>query len=68
MSDMEGVPGHCHQLTADRAGQFAVNLLGGSRLIFTPDHNPVPPTADGGIDRSRVTRIRIEEVVNYHGH
>lgn len=67
LEQMEGVPGKCHQLTGDRAGQFALSLWGSCRLVFVPDHDPVPRLADGGIDRSRVTRIAIKEVVDYHG-
>ncbi len=66
LSAMEGVPGRCHQLRGDRTGEFAVHLWGPVRLIFVPEHNPVPLHDDGGIDRSRVTRIRITEVVDYH--
>lgn len=65
---MDNVPGKCHPLRADRAGQFAVSLRGPYRLIFEPDHNPVPRLDNGGIDKSRVTRIRIKEVENYHGN
>jgi toxin HigB-1 len=66
LEDMEGVPGRCHQLVGDRAGQFAMDLRGPYRLIFEPDHNPLPRIGDGGIDRARVTKITIREVVNYH--
>jgi plasmid maintenance system killer protein len=67
LDDMEGVPGRCHQLTGDRRGQFAISLGGSYRLIFVPDHDPIPTLADGGIDRSLVTKISITEVVDYHG-
>ncbi len=46
---------------------FAVTLWGGYRLVFEPDHDPVPRIFDGGIDRTKVTGILIKEVVNYHG-
>lgn len=67
LQDMEGVPGHCHQLHGDRAGEFAIYLWGQFRLTFEPDHDPVPTLDDGGIDRARVTKIVIKEVVDYHG-
>jgi proteic killer suppression protein len=67
LQDMEGAPGRCHQLRADRAGEFAVNLWGSYRLVFEPDHNPLPLLDDGGIDRARVTKIVTKEVVDYHG-
>lgn len=67
LSEMRNLPGRCHQLGADRAGEFALDLWGPSRLIFEPDHDPCPRLADGGIDQDNVTRIRILEVVDYHG-
>jgi proteic killer suppression protein len=67
LSSMAGVPGNCHALHADRAGEFAVDLRGSFRLVFAPDHDPVPKLADGGIDQTCVTKIVILEVVDYHG-
>lgn len=64
--DMEATPGRCHRLKADRRDQFAVCLWGSYRLIFVPDHEPMPLLAHGAIDRGRVTRILILEVVDYH--
>jgi proteic killer suppression protein len=68
LADMRGVPGNCHGLSANRSGEFAVDLRGPYRLIFEPDHNPVPRLDDGGIDTSKVTNIRIKEVDDYHGN
>lgn len=67
LKDMDWVPGRCRQLRADRPNAFAVTLRGSYRLVFVPDHDPMPVLSDGGIDRARVTRILITEVVNYHG-
>ena len=55
-----------HLLKADRAGQFAVDLVHPHRLVFKPDHAPVPRLQDGGIDTERVTAIAIIDVVDYH--
>ena len=68
LADMDNVPGNCHPLHANRAGQFAIDLRGPYRLIFEPDHDPVPRFADGGIDTSKVTNISIDEVDDYHGN
>lgn len=68
LADMHGVPGRCHQLHADRDGEFAVDLWGPYRLIFQPDHDPVPRLDEGGIDTGNVTQIRINEVDDYHGN
>jgi toxin HigB-1 len=67
LKDMDGVPGRCHQLQADRAGRFAVYLWGSYRLVFVPGDEPLPLLDAGGLDRAHVTRIIIEEVVDYHG-
>ena len=67
LADMYGVPGRFHELSEDRSGQFSLDLRGSYRLIFEPDHEPVPLLDDGGIDRTLVTKIVITEVVDYHG-
>ena len=59
-------PDRLHQLIGDRRGQFAVDLVHPFRLIFVPNHDPVPLKEDGGIDRDKVTAIRMLEVVDYH--
>ena len=67
LQDMDGVPGRCHPLHGDRDGEFAICLWGPYRLVFEPDHDPAPRLPDSGIDRTRVTRILIREVIDYHG-
>jgi len=67
LADMSTVPGRCHALNADRSGQYAVQLWGPFRLVFEPDHSPMPLDPHGGIDISQVTKIRILEIVDYHG-
>lgn len=59
-------PDRRHQLTDDREGQYAVDLDRHNRLIFSPNHEPVPLRDDGGIDLHRVTAIMILEVTDYH--
>lgn len=59
-------PERCHQLAGDRKGQFAVDVGQPKRLIFTPDHDPVPQRAEGGLDLTRITRIIILAVEDYH--
>lgn len=59
-------PDRCHQLDGEWAGCFAVAITGNWRLIFEPDHNPVPIRNDGGIDRAAVVAIRIRAIVDYH--
>lgn len=62
----ELVIGRPHPLKHDRAGQFAVDLHKGTRLIFRPTHQPPPLKADGSIDWSQVAEITIIETEDYH--
>lgn len=61
-------PGRCHELTeGKRQGQLSVDLDHPYRLIFVPDHNPVPTKEDGGLDWAQVTGIKIMGVEDTHG-
>ena len=60
------VAGRPHPLKADRAGQFALDLAAGVRLVFAPANDPVPQTQDGSTDWSQVTAVRIEFIGDYH--
>lgn len=62
----ELVAGRPHPLKGDRAGEFAVNLEGGTRLVFKPDHDPIPLAEDGSIDWSKVTAVCIVFIGDYH--
>ena len=59
-------PARCHQLDGNRKGQFSVDLEHPYRLIFTPNHNPIPELEDGGINLQAVTKIKIIEIVDTH--
>lgn len=68
LSDISHLPpAKCHELDGQRADQFAVTTKQPARLIFKPDHEPIPKKYDGGIDRNLVTDILILEVEDYHG-
>ena len=51
---------------SDRKDEFAVDLVHPYRLVFRPDHDPVPRKDDGGIELEAITAIEIVEVVDYH--
>lgn len=60
-------PGRCHELTeGQRSGQLSVDLDHPYRLIFVPNHDPVPKQPDGGLDWSQVTAIKILGVEDTH--
>lgn len=58
--------GRPHSLKGDRAGQFALDLHGGRRLVFESANNPVPTHEDGSIAWNHVTKVRIVFIGNYH--
>jgi len=64
---MRNVPGRCHQLTENLNGLFAVDLVHPDRLVFRPDHDPVPQLKSGGVDWSKVTKIEVAGIGDYHG-
>lgn len=73
LSDLEAaqsvgelVAGNPHMLSGSRSGQFALNLAGGKRLVFSSANEPVPTGKDGGIDWQAVTMVRIEYIGDYH--
>ena len=59
-------PDKMHQLTMDRDEQFAVWLVHPGRLVFEPNHDPLPRKEDGGIDLEQVTAITVLELTDYH--
>ena len=61
------LPGpRCHELKQNLAGHLAVNLIHPDRLVFRPDHDPMPTKKDGGLDWGRVTKIEIVGIGDYH--
>ena len=58
--------GRPHPLTEDRRSQFALDLAGGHRLVFSAVLDPSPLHDDQDIDWSRVTAVRIEFIGGYH--
>lgn len=60
------VAGNPHPLDGDRYGQFAIDLAGGYRLVFTQAHHPSLTGPSGATDWSKVTIIKIEYIGDYH--
>jgi proteic killer suppression protein len=56
-----------HPLKGKRAGQFAVDADYPYRIVFEPNERTLPRKNDGGLDVERITKIKIIEVVDYHG-
>lgn len=66
LEELRSLPGRCHELVADRAGQLALELPDGKRLIFRPAENPVPRKPDGGLDWAQVRAVELVEIDDYH--
>lgn len=64
---MRSLPGRCHELKGELAGSLALDLDHPFRLIFESADEPVPKKSDGGLDWTKVRRITILEVRDYHG-
>lgn len=67
LADMRLLPAaRCHELAGDRKGQLSVEVHSGLRLVFEPDHNPIPRRPQGGLDLERVEAVTVIEVIDYH--
>jgi plasmid maintenance system killer protein len=66
LDDMRHLPGRCHELRHDRAGQLSLDLVHPQRLIFVPIDDPVPLKPDGGLDWQQVKSIRILGIQDTH--
>jgi proteic killer suppression protein len=56
----------CHELKGNRKSELAIDISGNSRMIFEPYHDPIPRKDDGGIKWEEITKIQINEIVDYH--
>ena len=59
--------GRPHALTADRAGQYSVDLDGPMRLLFESTDQPPPTLPAGGINWQQVNSVRLLEIGDTHG-
>ncbi len=66
LEDMRNLPGRCHELLQDRAGQLSLDLDHPYQLIFEPANEPIPRKPDGGIDWNQVTSVIILGVEDTH--
>lgn len=66
LEDVRYLPGHYHELTGDRKGQWACDLDQPYRLIFTPHEDPIPTNEDGQYIWIDIIGVEIIEIVDYH--
>ena len=67
LEDMRHLPGRVHPMKGDRAGQFSLDLEGGDRLFFVPNHDSLPKDTSGGLDRTQITAVTIVDIDDPHG-
>lgn len=66
LEDVRYLPGHYHELVANRKGQWGCDLDQPYRLIFTPQEMPIPTDNDGKYIWLEITGIEVVEIDNYH--
>ena len=67
LEDVRYLPGHYHELTGDRKGQWACDLDQPYRLIFEPHEDPIPTDDNGKYIWIEIKGVEIIEITNYHG-
>lgn len=66
LEDVRYMPGHYHELTQDRKGQWACDLDQPYRLIFKPHEDPIPEDEHHKYIWAEIIGVEILEIVNYH--
>jgi proteic killer suppression protein len=67
LADLKSLPGlRRHELKGKLDGYLAVDLVHPQRLVFKPDHNPIPQLDDGGLDWKQVTAVEVFRIGDYH--
>lgn len=66
LEDLRNAPGRLHELTMNRKGQLSMDLDHPYRLIFTPNHNPIPTRPEGGMDWSQISSVMILGIEDTH--
>jgi plasmid maintenance system killer protein len=57
---------NCHELKGSSKWKLAVDVSRNYRMIFEPNHSPIPKKDDGGLNWEETTKIQINEIVDYH--
>jgi plasmid maintenance system killer protein len=53
------VAGRPHQLAGAHRQHVSVDLCEDSSIVFSPNHRTIPTLASGGVDWSKVTRVKV---------
>lgn len=65
LAAMRSMPGRCHELHGDRAGQLSLDLDHPYRLLFRPAGDPEPGPG-GGLDWSAVRAVVVIGIEDTH--
>lgn len=65
LADMRSLPGRCHELHGDRAGELSLDLDHPYRLLFRPTAD-AGPGQGGGLDWATVDAVTIIGIVDTH--
>ncbi len=66
LEDVRNLPGRYHELSKNRKGQWACDLVQPDRLIFEPHERPIPTDDNGKYIWIEIKGIEILEINNYH--
>ena len=66
LEDVRNLPGHYHELTGDRKGQWACDLNQPYRLIIRPLEKPIPMDLNRSYIWTEIFGVEILEIVDYH--
>lgn len=66
LEDVRYLPGHYHELSEDRKGQWACDLDQPYRLIFRPHEDPIPEDETHKYIWAEIVGVEIMEIVDYH--
>ena len=50
LEDFRVLPGRCHELIANLKGCLVLDLVHPDRLVFRPDHDPLPLDGNGRLE------------------
>lgn len=66
LEDMRNLPGRCHELAGDRAGQLAIELARGRRLVIAPTNGWPSGKAGGAHVWGKIDAVQVLEIADYH--
>ena len=66
LEDVRNLPGHYHELTGTRKGQWGCDLDQPYRLVFEPHEKPIPTDKSGKYIWLEIKGVEILEITDYH--